>query len=194
MEENLADAILQQFNIHFAVIQRVFRNLWIRYQHVYNVCHKGSFVFILNLDLHLWPTEITWNYPELQLIFFLLSLVDHTCSSTKERRKWAGLVLFEHLNIIDSNSEKQNNVYSRSSIDGFKTIFLLFYTSKILQIKLHTSILHNKQHTSPQLFSLIFQATHCRFTLRLLAWLVWILDGLKTIFSLLRWGVYVMFL
>lgn len=55
MEENLADAILQQFNIHFAVIQRVFRNL----QHVYNVCHKGSSVFILNLDLHLWPTEIT---------------------------------------------------------------------------------------------------------------------------------------
>lgn len=95
---------------------------------------------------------------------------------------------------MDSNSEKQNNVYSRSSIDGFKTIFLLFYTSKILQIKLHTSILHNKQHTSPQLFSLIFQASLCRFTLRLLAWVVWILDGLKTIFSLLRWGVYVMFL
>lgn len=74
MEENLADAILQQFNIHFAVIQRVFRNLWIRYQHVYNVCHKGSFVFILNLDLHLWPTEITWNYPELQLIFHRIYL------------------------------------------------------------------------------------------------------------------------
>lgn len=73
-KKNLADAILQQFNIHFAVIQRVFRNLWIRYQHVYYVCHKGFFVFILNLDLHLWPTEITWNYPELQLVFHRIYL------------------------------------------------------------------------------------------------------------------------